>query len=119
MSSLATPEGAGAEAPARPGQARNGQSRRNPSGKRPAGAAQSSPRRTRDNLNGWGFAAPFLAFFLVFLVWPLLYGLYMSLTGKSLTGANDSLIGLANYAEALDDAGMWRSLGNTLYFTVI
>jgi multiple sugar transport system permease protein/raffinose/stachyose/melibiose transport system permease protein len=43
----------------------------------------------------------------------------MSLTGKSLTGANDSLIGFANYAEALADAGMWRSLGNTLYFTVI
>jgi multiple sugar transport system permease protein len=43
----------------------------------------------------------------------------MSLTGKSLTGANDSLIGFANYAEALSDAGMWRSLGNTLYFTVI
>ena len=43
----------------------------------------------------------------------------MSLTGKSLTGANDSLIGLANYAEALADTAMWRSLGNTLYFTVI
>ncbi len=66
-----------------------------------------------------GFATPFLVFFLVFLVWPILYGFYMSLTGKSLTGANDDLIGFANYAEALADADMWRSLGNTLYFTVI
>ncbi|YCK81340.1 sugar ABC transporter permease [Arthrobacter sp. D3-18] len=75
--------------------------------------------RTRSNLSGWGFATPFLVFFLVFLVWPILYGFYMSLTGKSLTGANDDLIGFANYVEALADADMWRSLGNTLYFTVI
>jgi ABC-type sugar transport system permease subunit len=78
-----------------------------------------TPRKTSDNVNGWAFAAPFLAFFLIFLVWPIVFGFYMSLTGKSLTGANDSLIGLANYAEAFGDAGMWRSLGNTLYFTVI
>ena len=94
--------------------------------RRSPGSRSSSPtarRRpgslTRSNLSGWGFAAPFLVFFLVFLVWPVLYGMYMSLTGKSLTGANDSVIGLANYAEAFADADMWRSLGNTLYFTVI
>ncbi|WP_026554509.1 carbohydrate ABC transporter permease [Arthrobacter sp. 35W] len=75
--------------------------------------------KRRDTLHGWGFAAPFLAFFLVFLVWPLVYGAYMSLTGKSLTGANGTLIGLANYAEAFGDADMWRSMGNTVYFTVI
>lgn len=85
----------------------------------PQQTRRPSQRRTRSNLSGWGFATPFLVFFLVFLVWPILYGIYMSLTGKSLTGANDSLIGFANYAEALADADMWRSLGNTLYFTVI
>ncbi|WP_457946408.1 carbohydrate ABC transporter permease [Pseudarthrobacter sp. alpha12b] len=94
--------------------------------RRSPGSQSSSPtagRRpgslTRSNLSGWGFATPFLVFFLVFLVWPVLYGIYMSLTGKSLTGANDSVIGFANYAEAFVDADMWRSLGNTLYFTVI
>lgn len=81
--------------------------------------AVSDARRKRDGVNGWSFAAPFLVFFLVFLVWPILYGLYMSLTGKSLTGANDALVGFANYAEAFGDKDMWRSLGNTLYFTVI
>jgi ABC-type sugar transport system permease subunit len=86
-----------------------------PSTLRPA----SNPRKARDNANGWAFATPFLVFFLVFLVWPIVYGFYMSLTGKSLTGANDDLIGFANYAEAFADAEMWRSLGNTLYFTVI
>ena len=80
---------------------------------------RTSLNRSNNNLSGWAFATPFLVFFLVFLVWPILYGFYMSLTGKSLTGANDNLIGFANYAEALGDADMWRSLGNTLYFTVI
>jgi ABC-type sugar transport system permease subunit len=78
-----------------------------------------NPRRKRDNANGWAFATPFLVFFLVFLVWPIAYGLYMSMTGKSLTGANDDVIGFANYAEAFADADMWHSLGSTLYFTVI
>jgi ABC-type sugar transport system permease subunit len=78
------------------------------------------PRRVfRENWQGWAFVAPFLAFFLMFLVWPMLSGAYLSLTGKSLTGANDDFIGLANYTEAFADPDMWRSMGNTLYFTLI
>lgn len=46
-------------------------------------------------------------------------GAVMSMTGKSLTGANGGIIGLGNYAEALGDPDMWKSLGNTIYFTVI
>ena len=113
MSSLATSQSA-----ERAASSRLSQSSQDPF--KPASSlGQPRPRQTRDSLTGWAFAAPFLAFFLVFLVWPILYGLFMSMTGKSLTGANDSLVGLANYAEALADADMWRSLGNTLYFTVI
>jgi multiple sugar transport system permease protein/raffinose/stachyose/melibiose transport system permease protein len=114
MSSLATSRDSEGHAGSLPGLSR--QKSFNPTGSR---SARARSQRSRDNLNGWAFAAPFLAFFLVFLVWPLLYGLYMSMTGKSLTGANDSVIGFANYAEALADADMWHSLGNTLYFTVI
>lgn len=76
-------------------------------------------RIRRDRRHGWAFMAPFLAFFGVFLIWPLIYGVYMSFTGKSLTGANSSWVGFANYIEALADADMWHSLGNTFYFTVI
>ncbi|WP_125613028.1 carbohydrate ABC transporter permease [Specibacter cremeus] len=76
-------------------------------------------RRKRDALHGWGFMAPFLAFFLLFLIWPLIHGVIMSFTGKSLTGANSAFLGFANYLEALGDADMWHSMGNTLYFTVI
>lgn len=84
-----------------------------------AAAPNALRRSRRDNLQGWGFSAPFLAFFALFLVWPIVYGFYMSLTGKSLTGANNELIGFANYTEAFQDPDLWQSLGNTLYFTVI
>jgi len=87
----------------------------------PAAPAENrhEARKRRDRIHGWSFMAPFLAFFGLFLIWPLIYGVVMSFTGKSLTGANSSFLGLANYAEALGDADMWHSLGNTLYFTVI
>ena len=80
---------------------------------------RKSPSNSKNNLHGWAFSAPFLIFFLMFLVWPIIHGLYMSFTGQTLTGANNGFVGLANYTEAFSDPDMWRSLGNTVYFTVI
>jgi ABC-type molybdate transport system permease subunit len=57
--------------------------------------------------------------FVLFLVVPAIYGLYLSFTSETLTGANSNLIGFANYAEALQNPDMWRSLGNTLLFTLL
>ncbi|GLJ80707.1 carbohydrate ABC transporter permease [Microbacterium imperiale] len=67
----------------------------------------------------WLFLAPFLVAFALFLVWPLLHGLYLSFTDQSLTGAGGSFVGITNYIEALGDPVMWRSLGNTAWFTVL
>jgi ABC-type sugar transport system permease subunit len=75
--------------------------------------------RRRDTLHGWGFVAPFVIVFVLFLVWPIIYGFYLSLTGQSITGANSELIGFANYGEAFRDPDVWRSLGNTLWFTAL
>lgn len=83
----------------------------------PSGSGRT--RKSRNNLAGWAFVAPFTAFFAVFLVWPIIYGFYLSLTGESLTGANSQLVGLANYTEALTDPDMWRSFGNTVVFTLL
>jgi multiple sugar transport system permease protein len=81
--------------------------------------AVGRPRtRAKEQAQGMLFIAPFLITFLVFLVWPVLYGFYQSLTGQSLTGANGELIGFANYVEAFGDSQMWRSLGNTVVFTI-
>lgn len=75
---------------------------------------QPAPSRT-----GYWFLAPYLFFFAVFLVWPIIYGLWMSLTNRSLVNDESSFAGFANYSEALTDPQMWSSLGNTLFFTVI
>ncbi|WP_307494148.1 carbohydrate ABC transporter permease [Cellulomonas humilata] len=68
---------------------------------------------------GWAFVAPFVIVFVMFLIWPLVHGFYLSFTGESITGAGGELIGFDNYAEALRDPIMWRSLLNTLWFTVL
>ncbi|MBT1634584.1 carbohydrate ABC transporter permease [Clavibacter michiganensis] len=84
----------------------------------PSPAAGRPRPRAKEQMQGMLFIAPFLVTFLLFLVWPVLYGFYQSLTGQSLTGANGGFIGFANYAEAFGDSQMWRSLGNTVVFTV-
>ncbi|MER5879867.1 MULTISPECIES: carbohydrate ABC transporter permease [unclassified Streptomyces] len=65
------------------------------------------------------FALPFLVLFGLFMVWPLVQGLWMSLTDTSLSAHSPSFIGADNFSEALQDAEMWRSLGHTLLFTLV
>jgi ABC-type sugar transport system permease subunit len=76
-------------------------------------------RRRSENLRGWAYVAPFLIAFGLFLIWPTIYGLWMSFTGVSLAGTKDEFIGLDNWAEALSDPEVWSSLGNTAWFTVL
>ncbi|MEV5516712.1 sugar ABC transporter permease [Streptomyces flaveolus] len=78
------------------------------------------PRR-RLSLSGTGglFVLPFLVFFGLFLVWPVVQGLWMSLTDASLSLRGTEFVGFANYAEAFGDPDVWSSLGNTVFFTVI
>lgn len=65
------------------------------------------------------FTVPYLVVFALFLVWPILYGLWMSLTDQSLAATRVRIIGVENYVEALTDPEVWSSLGNTVVFTVI
>ncbi|MEU6114233.1 sugar ABC transporter permease [Streptomyces sp. NPDC047117] len=65
------------------------------------------------------FALPFLLLFAVFMLWPLADGLWMSLTDASLSAHSPSFLGLDNYAEALGDAEMWRSVWHTVWFTAV
>lgn len=48
----------------------------------------------------------------------MIYGLYMSFTDQSLTGAS-GFAGFSNFAEAFGDAEMWRGLLNTVWFTLL
>nr|WP_237694715.1 sugar ABC transporter permease [Streptomyces sp. SID2563] len=65
------------------------------------------------------FVLPFLVVFALFLVWPIVQGLWMSLTDASLSLRGTEFVGFANYTEAFGDPDVWSSLGNTVLFTVI
>lgn len=78
------------------------------------------PLRTgEENGTGWAFITPFLVLFLLFMVIPIGWGIYLSFTNQSLTGAGGDFIGLQNYIEAVSDPMMWRSIWNTVWFTVL
>nr|WP_237498633.1 MULTISPECIES: sugar ABC transporter permease [unclassified Streptomyces] len=65
------------------------------------------------------FVLPFLVVFALFLVWPVVQGLWMSLTDASLSLRGTEFVGFANYTEAFGDPDVWSSLGNTAFFTLI
>ncbi|WP_223166443.1 carbohydrate ABC transporter permease [Nonomuraea sp. SYSU D8015] len=89
-----------------------------------AAPAATAPVAEAKVKRGWTqhgllFVAPFLVIYVAFLVWPTLLGLRMSLSSVNIAGTNDDFVGFDNYAEAFADPRMWRSLWNTLVFTVL
>jgi multiple sugar transport system permease protein len=64
------------------------------------------------------FLAPFLVFFGVFLLYPIGYGLYISLTSWDLL-TPPRWVGLDNYRRLLDDVLFEKSLRNTALFVVL
>lgn len=73
----------------------------------------------RNLLNGLLFASPWIVGFLGFTLYPLVMSIYYSFTAFNVVQP-PVWIGLANYRELFfEDALFWKSLYNTLYFTVI
>ena len=89
-----------------------------PARARTATAAATVRRKQGFQHGGW-FVAPFLALFALFVIWPLLRGLYLSFTDANISGDGASFVGLDNYREALNDRLMWDSLGHSAYFTLL
>ncbi|MFJ4839709.1 carbohydrate ABC transporter permease [Streptomyces sp. NPDC088746] len=87
-----------------------------PAGERPL---SPPPRRSRRRGPGLLFVLPFAVPFVLFLVWPVVQGLWMSFTDSSLTLRDTSFVGFDNYAEAFGDPDVWSSLGNTVLFTAL
>jgi multiple sugar transport system permease protein len=61
------------------------------------------------------YLAPFLIFFIVFQIYPIFYGLYVSLTKWDLATA-PKFVGLTNYINLRTDGLFWTALRNTLFF---
>ncbi|MFD5747606.1 carbohydrate ABC transporter permease [Streptomyces sp. NPDC127033] len=82
-------------------------------------AGSATVRRKQGFQHGGWFVAPFLSLFVLFVIWPLLRGIFLSFTDANISGDNTSFIGLDNYREALHDSMMWDSLGRSAYFTLL
>ncbi len=76
------------------------------------------PGRRRRLPVAWVLVAPFLLFYVAFLVYPAIQVAYLSLTNSDITGQG-TIIGLQNYAELIRDADFWASLWHTLYFIIL
>jgi multiple sugar transport system permease protein len=85
----------------------------------PAPVVITKPAPRARSLTGLWFALPFLLLYAVFLIWPILSGLWSSLFNTSLAGGDVEFLGLANYAEMARDGAVWDSLWNTLWFTIL
>ncbi|BDI29556.1 hypothetical protein CCAX7_16070 [Capsulimonas corticalis] len=83
-----------------------------------AAAPAAAPRRD-DRWSGWLFALPHFLLFLVFLLAPTLFGLYLSLHNWHVLAKHHPFVGLANYQSALSDDIFWLALRNTAYFVIL
>lgn len=77
-------------------------------------------RLRRGEISGMGFLTPFLVFYLLFLVVPLIYAIVMSFFNTSLVLPGlGRFAGLGNYRELFGDARFWQAVWHTVWFTVV
>lgn len=76
-------------------------------------------RGTHDDLSAYLFLAPFLFFYIVFMIWPLIQGIWISLHSWTLIGTDVKFVGLDNYKRLLGDGVFWSSLWHTVFFVVL
>jgi multiple sugar transport system permease protein len=74
--------------------------------------------RVNRNWLGFWFMVPAMAFLLFFLAWPLILGMWMSMTDMRI-GRGGTFIGLENYEFLLDDRDFIRATIFTLTYTAI
>jgi multiple sugar transport system permease protein len=65
------------------------------------------------------FLAPFLLVYLIFLVYPLFKGFWISLHDWELVGGYREYIGFLNYEDLWYDPLFWRTVRNTLTFVAL
>ncbi|WP_202630368.1 carbohydrate ABC transporter permease [Deinococcus alpinitundrae] len=63
-------------------------------------------------------AAPFILFYLLFLIYPTLRVIQLSFTDADLAG-NGVWVGLTNYTKLFTEPTFWTALLNTLYFILL
>ncbi len=90
-----------------------------------AAAVPSAGVGRRFDIMPYLFILPHLIFFVLFLLWPLLYGIYISLFEFDFNNpAFRPFVGIGNYRNLADPNSLefdayWNSMKNTLIFVVI
>ena len=73
--------------------------------------------RRFQTLRGYLFLLPFLVFFIIVTVYPVLYGGYLSLFGQH--GARMWFVGLSNYKSVFTDPLFWKGFGIPLFLLFV
>jgi len=74
----------------------------------------------RETLDGIGFALPYLALFSVFLLYPLIQGIWISMHDwNPFNPAQSEFIFLDNYVRMFNDPLFWVSIKNTAWFVIL
>jgi multiple sugar transport system permease protein len=86
-------------------------------------AVRKGSRAGRQTLIAWGFAAPFLVLFLIFMAGPIIASFVMSftdLTTRDLRSPfNVNIVGIDNYVRLFQDERFVHSLLNTGVFVIV
>lgn len=72
-----------------------------------------------ENIAGYLFMAPFLLFFVAFVIYPMFMCVYTSFFNATMGKEKDVFIGLANYRELFSAPVFWKALRNTLVIVVV
>lgn len=74
----------------------------------------TSRELSKGRLEPWFLLAPALVLVVVFVAWPVLSSIWLSLYEFSLTSRTRDFVGLDNYWELVADSVFWRSLRNNV-----
>lgn len=88
-----------------------------------AGESVSSPRRKsvwrrEETIIGYLFVAPVVLVLLLLVAYPFFKAFELSLTDKMIGFPDPNFIGLQNYVDLVNNPNYWKTLMNTVVFTV-
>lgn len=72
-----------------------------------------------DPIAAWTLLAPAGILLSLFVIYPIGYLVYLSVTQGSFTRAGVHWVGLRNYLRLVSSPDFWQVMGNTLYFTIV
>jgi ABC-type sugar transport system permease subunit len=75
-------------------------------------------RITQKTMAPYVFLLPFIVFFVLFRLWPIIWSFIISFLNYSGNAAY-SFIGLRNYLDILGHKTFWQATGNTLFFVAV